>query len=470
MHAIYVDLDGTLIRSDLLMESLLATARAQPLRLLFVPWWLLRGRACLKENLAAAGGVDVRTLPYRAELVEWLQQQARSGHRLILTTAANERLARAVASHVALFDETLASTATVNLKGQRKAAAIIEHSGGQQFWYAGNDRADLPVWRRAAGAILVDTGASVARQARAATQTIAEWPAPRFAISTWLRALRAYQWAKNFLVFVPLVTAHLWADAAALRNAILAFIAVSLCASSIYVINDLLDLPSDRRHPRKCRRPFASGALPISHGLVVAPFLAAGGLLLASFVSVPFLLVTLVYLVTTTAYSLRLKTFVLLDVMALACLYTVRVIAGAVAIGVVLSFWLLAFSMFMFLSLALVKRYSELLALADLQRVSASGRDYRVSDLGVVQSLGTASGFAAVLVFALFINSDAVSGAYTRPYFLWTLCGTLLYWISRMWLKAVRGEMHDDPLLYAVRDRASIVMLLLSLAAVAVAV
>lgn len=470
MHAIYVDLDGTLIRSDLLMESLLATARSQPLRLLFVPWWLLRGRACLKDKLAATGGVDVRTLPYRAEFVDWLQQQARSGHRLILTTAANERLAQAVASHVALFDETLASTATVNLKGERKAEAILEHARGGQFWYAGNDSADLPVWRRAAGAILVDTDARIARRARAATQAIAEWPAARFALRPWLHALRVYQWAKNFLVFVPLVTAHLWADAAAVRNAILAFIAISLCASSIYVINDLLDLPSDRQHPRKCRRPFASGALPIAQGLIVAPFLAACGLLLASFVSLPFLAVTLVYLLTTTAYSLRLKTFVLLDVMALAGLYTVRVIAGAVAIGVVTSFWLLAFSMFMFLSLALVKRYSELLALADLQRPSTSGRDYRVTDLGVVQSLGIASGFAALMVFALFINSDAVTGSYARPYFLWTLCGTLLYWISRMWLKAVRGEMHDDPLLYAVRDRASIVMLAISLTAVAVAV
>jgi 4-hydroxybenzoate polyprenyltransferase len=470
MHAIYVDLDGTLIRSDLLMESLLATARVQPLRLLFVPWWLLRGRACLKHNLAAAGGVDVGTLPYRVEFVEWLQQQSRSGHRLILTTAANERLAHEVASHVALFDETLASTATVNLKGQRKADAILAHAGGRQFWYAGNDRADLPVWRRAAGAILVDTDARIARQARAATTAIAEWPAARFAIRPWLHALRAYQWAKNFLVFVPLITAHLWADGAALRSAMLAFIALSLCASSVYVINDLLDLPSDRRHPRKRRRPFASGALPIGQGLMIAPLLAAGGLALASLVSLPFFAVTLVYLLTTTAYSLRLKTFVLLDVMVLACLYTVRVIAGAVAIGVVVSFWLLAFSMFMFLSLALVKRYSELLALADLQRAAASGRDYRVTDLGLVQSLGVASGFAAVMVFALFINSDAVTGAYTRPYFLWTLCGTLLYWISRMWLKAVRGEMHDDPLLYAVRDRASIVMLAISLTAVAVAV
>lgn len=467
---IYVDLDGTLIRSDLLLESLLQTARAAPLQLLRIPVWLLGGRARLKQRLARHGAVDVSTLPYREDLLALLRERARLGHKLVLATAANQQLAVAVADHLGLFADTLASSEKTNLKGDRKTQAIVEHAGGRPFIYAGNDRADIPIWKRAAAGILVGTPRAVAAAAKHVTKIEAELPGARATAATWLRQLRVYQWAKNVLVFVPLLTAHLWMDAAALGNAALAFIAFSLCASGIYVVNDLLDLPSDRQHPNKRLRPFASGAMPIWHGLLAAPLLVSVGLAIASTVSLRFAGVTAIYLGLTTAYSLRLKTYVLIDVMTLAALYAIRVIAGAVAIDVQTSFWLLGFSMSIFLSLALLKRYSELLTVAELNRSSASGRDYRVADQGVVQAMGVASGIAAVLVFALFINSNGVAGAYSRPYILWILCCTFLYWISRLWLKAARGEMHDDPLLYAARDRASLVMLLVSIGAVVGAV
>jgi 4-hydroxybenzoate polyprenyltransferase len=466
---IYVDLDSTLMRSDLLYEALLSLARRAPLLLLLVPFWLLRGRACLESHLADAGVVDPAQLPYRAELVEYLTRKAAQGHRIVLVTASSERLVQPIAEHLGIFDTVIASTATQNLRGSRKTEAITCDAVGD-FVYAGHDAADIAVWQRASAAIVVDATPSIVRRAEAATRVELSIPRGPFSILHYLRAMRVYQWSKNALVFVPLLTAHLWASVDAIISSVLAFLAFSLAASAAYLLNDLYDLPDDRHHPKKRTRALAAGLISIRNGLLLAPLLIAAALVVARLNSPTFVAVLAAYFIATCAYSFVFKSYVLIDVGVLSALYTLRVLAGAVAIGVVGTFWLLAFSVFLFLSLALIKRTSELILLARVNREGASGRNYLASDIPVLLSIGVGSGYAAVVVFALYINSETVASSYSRPQALWLLCGTILYWIARMWLKTARGEMHHDPLVYAARDRGSIIMLLLSVALVIIAV
>jgi len=339
--------------------------------------------------------------------------------------------------------------------GHAKAEALVERYGERGFDYLGNHRVDLPVWKHAAGAVVVNASESLANQARAQTRLIDHLPGQPGGLRTWIKALRLYQWLKNLLVLVPLLTAHRLFEPEALVNAALAFLAFGLCASGVYLLNDLLDLAPDRQHPRKRKRPFAAGTLPLFHGLVATPLLTLAGFALALWTSPAFALVLLIYFITTLAYSFTLKRIVMIDVVVLAALYTVRIIGGAFAIDSPRSFWLLAFSMFIFLSLALLKRYTELAAAATQGKQKASGRGYSVADLPLVQSFGTAAGYIGVLVFALYINSPDSLRLYATPQVLWLLCPVLLYWISRAWFVAHRGDMHDDPIVFAARDRVS---------------
>lgn len=466
---LYVDLDGSLIKTDLLLESLLAFVIARPLRLFRVFSWLSRGRAYLKARLAEHWDFDPSILPYREDLTAYLRSEAASGRTVILATAATEKLAVAVAEFLGCFAKVLASSESRNLKGAEKAAAIQEDAGGRPYVYVGNDSPDLKVWRHSAAAVIVQARPAVAEAARRLTSVEAEFSDGRRSWRTYVRAIRAHQWTKNALVFVPLLTAHAWTDGEAVTRAVLAFFGFSLCASAIYVLNDLADLAADRRHPRKRFRPLAAGAVPIQHGLVLVPLLLFGGAALGAAIGPSFLAVLGLYVLTTVAYSIELKTYVLIDVIVLAALYTVRIIGGAVAIAVAPSFWLLAFSMFVFLSLALIKRCTELQVVMSSRLRNTHGRNYLASDLPVMQALGVASGFSAVLVFALFIDSDNVTENYSRPEILWLLCVSILYWIGRMWVKTAREEMHDDPLVYALKDRGSLVMLVVSVALVVAA-
>ena len=466
---LYVDLDGTLVHTDMLFESLVRFWCRHPWRALSVIGWAFRGPAYLKARLAADYDVDVATLPWNQELLANLREQAASGRVVVLATAANENIARAIARQADCFARVLASTATHNLKGSAKADAIATDAGGKPFVYAGDHAADLPIWQRAAGALLVNASANTARRARQLTRVEREFPPATSSLRALPRALRMHQWLKNALVFVPLLAAHAWSDPLAWKAAIAMFFAFSLCASGIYLLNDLVDLPADRAHPRKKFRPLAAGTLPLRHGLLIAPVLLTGGLALALWINPLSLAMLGAYVLATTAYSLVLKQIVLVDAIVLACLYTSRVLGGAAAIMVVPSFWLLALSMFLFLSLALIKRYSELMTLASLNQPSARGRDYNVTDRTVLMALGVGSGFCAVLVMAMFLNSADIATSYARPQLLWGLCITLMYWVSRMWIKAARGEMHDDPIVYAVKDRASIFVAAMSAACVALA-
>ncbi|HEY0179043.1 MAG TPA: UbiA family prenyltransferase [Dokdonella sp.] len=464
-----VDLDGTLLRSDVLVESALCLLRRNPLYALRFAGWLLRGKANLKRQIAARAALDVTLLPYEARVLEWLRGEA-APRRRVLCSAADQTFVDAVAAHVGCFDEAFGSDGRRNLAGARKGEALAARYGERGFDYAGNSSDDLHVWRRARRAVVVNARGGIVRRARGSFDVERVFERDRRAWRAWPRALRLHQWLKNLLVFLPLLTAHLVLSPPALAGAAIAFLSLSVCASGTYVLNDLLDLEADRRHPRKRERPFASGALPLPAGFAAAPALILTGFALAFAWSPPLAAVLLGYCALTLTYSFALKRVAMLDVVALAALYTIRIIAGAVAIGVGVSFWLLAFSMFLFLSLAMVKRYTELRMLLSSGQSRASGRGYAVDDLPLVQALGAASGYLSVLVFALYINSTASEALYRHPPLLWLLCPLLLYWISRIWLVAHRGEMHDDPVVFAITDRVSGVVLALCAAAVIAAI
>lgn len=455
-----VDLDGTLIRSDLLVESALSLFARNPLMLFCMLAWLLHGKAYLKRQIALRVDLDAAHLPYHRGVLEWIREQQQS-RPVVLCTASDVRLAEKVAAHVGGFESLLASDGSLNLSGRRKAQVLVDRYGERGFDYVGNAAADIEVWRHAHAAIVVESGTRLSMMAARTTPVARTFPAGRPSLRLWLKALRMHQWIKNSLVALPLLAAHRVLDVHAVMATALAFLSFGCCASSVYLTNDLLDLAADRQHHRKRHRPFAAGDLPLMAGPLVAGVLLLAGFVFAWFITPAFMLVLLGYYILTTAYSLRLKRQVMLDVVALAMLYTTRILAGAAAIHAPPSFWLLAFSMFVFLSLAMVKRYTELLAAQTSGKLKASGRGYDVNDIPLIQSLGGSSGYLAVLVLALYIDSTASEALYRHPHYLWMLCPLLLYWISRTWAIAHRGHMHDDPVVFAIKDKVSRIVLLL---------
>ncbi|MCW0459168.1 Protoheme IX farnesyltransferase [Xanthomonas sacchari] len=457
-RALCVDLDGTLLNSDILYESLLALLARNPLYVFLLPLWLLRGKAALKRELAARVALPAETLPYNEHVLELLRTTPQRPR--VLCTASDQLLVAPIAAHLGLFEEVIASDGQRNLSGRNKADVLVQRFGEGNFDYAGNGRVDLHVWDKAGGAWVVNNGNSLRAAAAQRTTVHGHWPAPPRA-RAWLKALRLHQWLKNLLVFVPLLTAHRFLEGESVLQSVIAMVAFGLCASGVYVLNDLLDLTPDRQHPRKRKRPFAAGRLPLLQGLFAAPALTVAGLALSLACNLHFTLVLLAYYVMTLAYSLRLKRIVMIDVVLLAALYTVRIIGGAVAIDLELSFWLLAFSMFIFLSLALLKRYTELHAMLGSGKTKASGRAYSVEDLVLLQSMGAAAGYIAVMVMALYINSPESVQLYRHPKLLWLICPVLLYWVSRVWIVAHRGDMHDDPIVFAATDRVSQVVVVL---------
>ena len=453
-----VDLDGTLLRTDSLIESLLALLREQPFASAAVMLALSRGRAGFKAWVADQVALEMSLLPLNSPLVEWLQSQRSAGRRLVLVTASDRRIAAAMAERVDLFDEVLASDGERNLKGETKAAALVARFGRGGFDYVGDARADIPVWSAARRAIVVG-GPRLERAALQVAQVERVFPPERGRTTALLRALRLHQWGKNLLILLPLLAAHQWTDVPSLLAAALAFLAFGLTASSVYLLNDLLDLSADRQHPSKRRRPFAAGDLPLVWGLLLTPLLLLAATILSLLALPPIFTLALGgYFLLTSAYSFGLKRKPILDVMLLAALYTMRVIAGAAAVAIPISFWLLAFSMFMFLSLALVKRYTELQGLLERGELAATGRGWHVDDLPLVQTLGTSAGMVCVLVLALYIDSEPAQLLYATPEALWLVCPLLLFWISRLWFKTHRGEMHDDPVVFALRDRLSLLI------------
>jgi 4-hydroxybenzoate polyprenyltransferase len=456
MPPLIVDLDGTLIHTDMLHESALRVSRDSPLDVLRIPFWLAQGKAVLKQKLAGRSTFDPSSLPYNESLLDWLREQRAAGRRLVLCTASDRSIADAVAAHLGVFDEVMASDGAVNLAGQHKAEALERRYGHGGFDYAGNSSADLKVWRRARHAIVVNGGAGLAGRAAALCKVEREFPAPARGLKAWRKVLRVHQWLKNLLLFVPMLAAHQIMEPANWLTLLLAFVSFSLCASTVYIANDLLDLESDRAHPRKRLRPFASGAVPAWMGVLLAPVLLAASVVLAWYVGGGFLPWLAVYFLLTCVYSWGLKRLILVDCVALAMLYTLRIIAGGAALELPLSFWLLAFSVFLFLSLAFVKRYAELQTQALAGKNKAHGRGYYTSDAPLVQMLGVTAGYAAAVVLSMYLNSDTVVKLYACPEAVWGAVPVLLFWISWIWMQAHRGHMHDDPVVFAVKDQASL--------------
>jgi len=457
---LYVDLDGTLCVSDTLWESLVELVKRNWLYAFVLPFWVLKGKSQFKREVAKRVTLDVSSLPVRPEVLDLIRRKAAEGQAVYLATAADASIGEAFAAHLGCFAGVLASDGTTNLGSKHKLEGIRQHAGGEEFDYVGDSSADLVlfaacrqgyfagpksgVWRRA----------SAAREGRAPLERL---PATKAGLKDYVRALRPHQWAKNALIAVPLIVSHQINQPEKVWLTFMAMVAFSLVASFVYVTNDMLDLTADRRHVRKKSRPFASGALSIPFGIVLAGGLLVTGAAVSVFlVGANFAYILAFYFVSSTLYSTYLKRKIIIDVFVLSGFYTLRILAGAAAIHVMPSEWLLAFSMFIFTSLAMLKRYIELKSWSAASEVKKSGRRYSPADADLFRSFGAASGYAAGLVFALYISSRDIAVLYRRPQVLWLVCPLLLYWLTRLWFLTERRKLMDDPVLFAVTDKASL--------------
>jgi 4-hydroxybenzoate polyprenyltransferase len=455
-RAIVVDLDGTLINTDMLVENFFLFLKTYPFRILQVLFWLFKGKANLKRKLADSILPSAAYLPYNDELISWLRVQKEAGAEIILATASDQRIAQTIADHVGIFD-TVIGTNDVNLASHRKQSELVGRFGEKGFEYVGNSNADIAVWKSASQIHVANPNLGVLRKARNIGVVSQLFDNRKSYFRVLIKALRLHQWTKNLLIFVPLLASHRFTESQLIVQGLLAFLSFGACASSVYLLNDLLDLEDDRQHKTKRFRPLAAGTLPIIHAIVLIPALLIFAALIALWkLPLAFSAILLGYYVLTSLYSFALKRVVMIDVVCLALLYTSRVIAGAAAMKLDTTFWILAFCMFIFLSLAFVKRYTELVGARNSGKSGqTAGRGYFPDDLDLLASLGGASGYLSVLVLALYINENANSQLYQSPSWMWAACPLLMYWLSRVWLLAHRGHMNDDPIIFAIRDRTS---------------
>ncbi|TAL71100.1 MAG: UbiA family prenyltransferase [Bacteroidetes bacterium] len=459
LKPICVDLDGTIIRTDTLMESILIAIRKNPFLMILFPFWIIRGRLYFKKQIGRRIIPNPRIYPYNHNVIEYLVDEKRKGREIVLATATIKGIADSVAGEIGIFNKVLSSENSNNLRAKSKRDKLIELFGEKGFDYIGDSKADLEVWSSADKAILVEPSESMIKNVSGKTEIIKIFRQEKGTLGLILREIRVYQWLKNILIFFPLLMAHKVTDLNMILNAIYAFAAFCLIASSVYVTNDLLDLESDRHHPRKRNRPFASGNLKLQWGFFMSPLLLTGGIIFSIFLlPIDFFYYLLIYFILTTTYSFYLKKQPIFDVIVLSCLYTLRLVAGASAVNVPASPWLLGFSIFLFLSLAFIKRYQELLVIKEQNKNESKGRGYLVEDMNLISNMGPASGYISVLVLALYVNSKEVISLYHKPDLLWLVVLCLLFWISRMWLLAFRGKMEDDPLVFTGKDWVSYVV------------
>ena len=449
-----VDVEHTLLQTNVFLESLAAFPKSRSLRWWLLLRWFLKGRAHFEEMLISEVRIDISTLPVHSEFLSFLQAEHAKGRLLVMTTDLDKLMAQQVADYFGLFHEVISSKGDVYRAGEEKAAYLVSRFGEGGFDYAGDEATDIMVWKSARERILVSSTAKHLNMLNRSMGVSRLFGSIRSKQSV-LTALRPRQWTKNLLIFLPIIMAHKVTDISVLGHTLLAFLIFCLTASSGYVLNDLLDLESDRSHPLKCLRPFAHGDVSLAVGMLLMPLLFVTAVLLSLFLPWTCLFVLFIYLVSTTLYSLRAKQIPILDIIVLASLYTLRAIYGGLAGPVLISQWLLAFSVFLFFSLACVKRYSELFALRQRNGFVAKGRGYCVDDLPQVAAFGVASGYLSVLVMALYVNSPEVTVLYTHPPVLMFLCPPILYWISRIWLEAARGNIDEDPLVFATSDSVS---------------
>jgi len=453
-----VDLDGTLVKSDTLVDSLLLLVRTHPLRAMRAPLWLKGGKAGLKARVSAEVQLDTTHLPYNRPLLEYLMEQHAEGRKLYLTTGADTALAHRIAEHLGVFEEVLASDGATNLTGNNKLDSLKKRFPADGFDYIGNAPPDLPLLEQAGEAMIANPTFSLRTKLKSRRITVSRQFDDRSSlIKVFLKTIRVHQWAKNVLIFVPLLLAHAL-KLALLFDALIAFISFSLCASATYIVNDLLDIEADRRHPKKRYRPFAAGNLSAGAGMAIVVVFLAAAFTGAFFLPGAFLQWLLLYLVTTLSYSLYFKRVVLIDVILLSGLYTLRMLAGGAATSVKFSPWLAAFSLFLFLSLAMVKRFSELQNIRARGNTLSNGRGYLLADIEQIRSFGTASAYASVVVFAFYIYGSGGTGLYHHPARMWLMTPLMILWLSRVWLLASRGELDEDPVIFAVTDRVSLLI------------
>lgn len=455
-----VDLDHTLIRTDTLLESVILYLKSNPLVIFHLCAWLFKGKSYFKDQLAQRVRPDAATLPYRQDVLDYIARAKSSGIPAILATASHHRIAEDIGGHLGLFTGILASDADTNLSGQRKLEAILAKAAGKPFAYIGDAIVDIPIWEAANVAVLVDPPAKLQKRLKEHSRIdVLPTRQRESTLLTIIKALRIHQWAKNFLVFLPAIMAHRIMDPTVILQLLPAFLSLGLVASSVYLLNDLLDLESDRQHSRKKFRPIAAGSLSIIKAILFIPFFLVVSFSIAWLsLPLPFLFALFIFLLLTSLYSFYLKQKIILDVVLLATLYTLRVIAGAIAVNILVTSWLLAFSMFFFLSLALMKRYSELLMMHEsLKRIP--GRGYIRVDCDTTLIAGIACGQLSLLVFALYMNDTYIQESYGAPQLLWFVLLVLFYWLTRMWMLAHREEMLEDPIVFTIKDRVSYVAL-----------
>lgn len=454
-----VDLDGTLIKTDLLYENINACLTSHPLSVFSTIKSLLQGKAALKTALSVQYQPDFCHLPFNAAVIDWLKAERQGGRQLILATASHEKFALQAAAYLGIFDEVLATDAHRNLKSGIKRDVLVERYGEKGFDYVGDTSADKPVWQAARYAHVVAPSKSLLTwlQQQADLKQVFS-TAQGSAGKAFMRALRPHQWAKNGLLFIPLLTAHLYTEATSVWLSLLAFLVFCITASSVYLLNDLVDITNDRQHPHKRQRPFASGQLSVLVGWLAWPLL----LLLAfsiGMLTLPlaFMAVLAIYYSLTLGYSLYFKRQPIVDVLVLAGLYTLRIVAGTTALGVALSFWLLSFSMYIFLSLAFMKRVSDMKLCFDTADAEhrLAGRGYQQDDFALINTMGVVSGFLSVVFLALYVHSQEIVQHYHYPALMGLLCPLLLFWVLRAWFITHRGGMHDDPVWFALKDSPS---------------
>lgn len=470
-YPLLVDLDGSLIKTDMLLESLVRVLSRKPWLLILIPVWLFRGKPYLKKKLAENSDIDFNVLPFRIEVVDYIKQQRDLGRKIILCTGAWQGHADSISNALGLFDQVQGTTLEHNLTGSNKAKWAVEQFGEKNFSYIGNETKDIHIWQHAATALVVSRSDSLLKNAANVATVEKNFNISGSTLSATIKSLRIHQWVKNLLLFIPLFSSHLFTSADAVADSLIAFLAFCFCASSTYILNDLSDIDSDRSHRTKHLRPLASGALSIQVSLLLSGLLMVVALLIASMLSHWFLSALLLYVVITVAYSIKLKQLHTVDIIVLASLYTLRVIAGAVTIEVLPSFWLLSFSMFIFISLAFAKRLSELIKTSHEKpgEQEIRGRGYYVSDINILLSLGSSSGLISVLVFALYISSEAIINLYAIPEILWLICPALAYWIIRTYILTARNELDEDPISFAIKDRNSWVVALFIVSALVMA-
>jgi 4-hydroxybenzoate polyprenyltransferase len=450
-----VDLDGTLIRTDLLFESFLALVKANPFNFFRCLGWLLKGKAYLKAEIAKRVSIDISLLPYNQKVIDLLAEARANGRDIHLCTASDQAFAHQVSAHLGGFTRVFASDGRTNLSRSNKCKALEDTFGRQGFDYIGNSMDDIPIWKSSRNALIVGNNGilKAASGVNANTQVI---DSPEISLGKIFKAMRVYQWVKNVLIFVPLLVSHRFVEVDAILATVMAFFAFSLCASSVYLLNDMLDLDADRRHERKRHRPFASGELSLTTGMMLTVVLLLGSIAIAAFLPPKFMLVIASYYALTLAYSFLLKKLLLVDVFALASLYTARIMAGGAAAAIPLSSWLVMFSITIFLSLAFLKRYAELDDKLRAGGKTAAGRGYLTDDIEILRSFGTSAGYLAVIIMAIYLNSDDTTLLYSHRSALWGVFASLLFWISWMWMQAFKGKMHDDPIVFALKNRTSL--------------